>query len=167
MFSDPMEPPLSVAISVIMQGNKVLLLETVKGPYAGLIGLPGGKIEGNEHASDAAVRELLEESGIKSKVKKCLGVVSELFMENNEVRHHFMLSVFDMEFRGYGEITDKHKGRKLEWLDLSTIKENRQRIIPSDFLLLERLAGNTRTSYYDCVLEKEGDTVHLRKFEEV
>ncbi|MGC9310495.1 MAG: NUDIX hydrolase [Candidatus Aenigmatarchaeota archaeon] len=58
------ERPLAVAIAALINENKILLIKRLKGDYAGFLGLPGGKVEKDEHVSEAAKREILEEAGI-------------------------------------------------------------------------------------------------------
>ncbi|MCD6094481.1 NUDIX domain-containing protein [bacterium] len=45
------ENPLSVVISALIKNNQILLIKRVRGDYIGLWGLPGGKIEKEEHLS--------------------------------------------------------------------------------------------------------------------
>jgi len=88
--------PLSIAISALIKDNKILLIKRKKGDYVGLLGLPGGKIEKGEHVGEAAVREILEESGIACEFRNHLGFVSEHLVENGEVSNHFLLHVCEL-----------------------------------------------------------------------
>ena len=47
-------------------GNRVLMCRRKKEPYIGMSNFAGGKIEDDESGSDAAYRELFEETGITS-----------------------------------------------------------------------------------------------------
>ena len=163
--SDPMgERPLAIAVSALVRDDKILLIRRIKGSYAGLMGLPGGKIERNEHASDAAVREALEESGIESTVKRFMGTVSEHEVEDGRVVNHYLLFLFELEPK-HTRISEGSEG-KLEWCDLKEIGKMKDRIIPSDFEIICRLTEN-EVCYYNCAIEKAGGTYRLREFNQV
>lgn len=51
--------------AVIVEGNKILLVEKTRGPYAGLLDLPGGRLEPGESLEEALVREVKEETGLQ------------------------------------------------------------------------------------------------------
>jgi ADP-ribose pyrophosphatase YjhB (NUDIX family) len=157
------ELPLAVVISALIKDNKILLIKRIRGDYVGLLSLPGGKIEKNEHLSEAATREILEESGIKSEFKDHLGFVSEHLIENGNITQHFLLHVCELEPKTT-EITKDEEG-KLEWFDLDKIQDMKEQIIPSDFLMIENIIKNKKKGYYNCVLEKIGDNHILKKFE--
>jgi 8-oxo-dGTP diphosphatase len=68
-----MSPPkhiVSAATIVLNEQNEILL---IKGPRRGWE-MPGGQVEEGESLRDAAIRETLEESGIKVEVVKFCGV---------------------------------------------------------------------------------------------
>lgn len=154
---------LSVAIAVLVRDNKILLIKRIRGDYVGLFGLPGGKIEKDEHFSEAAVREILEESGIKSEFKDYCGLVSEHLIENKIITRHFLLHIC----RLFPKTTDVSSGAegKLEWFDLKLIDRIKSKIIPSDFLMIEKMILNKERYYYECVIEKCGNDHILKKFE--
>lgn len=58
--------PVPAAIAVVFNGESVLLVRRANPPDAGLWGFPGGKMEMGEGVRDTAVRELLEETGIRA-----------------------------------------------------------------------------------------------------
>ncbi len=49
---------------ILVRDNQLLLVRKARGPYTGLLDLPGGKPEPGESDSDALLRELTEETGI-------------------------------------------------------------------------------------------------------
>jgi ADP-ribose pyrophosphatase YjhB (NUDIX family) len=157
------ELPLAIVISAIIKDNKILLLERIKGDYVGLLGLPGGKIEKNEHVSNAAIREIFEESGIESEFMSHLGFVSEHLIENGIIIQHFLLHICKLSPKTV-DITNESEG-KLVWHELSDLVKMKNKIIPSDYLIIEKVIKNKEKNYYDCVIEKIGKNYKLKKFE--
>jgi ADP-ribose pyrophosphatase YjhB (NUDIX family) len=157
------ELPLAVAISALIKDNKILLIKRVRGDYIGLLGLPGGKIEKNEHLSEAAVREILEESGIESNFKNHLGFVSEHLIENNTVLQHLLLHICELEPLTTNILNDSEG--KLAWFNLDNLQNIKDQIIPSDFLIIEKIIKNKEKGYYNCILEKNGENYSLKKFD--
>ena len=62
---------------VLIHDEKILLVKRAKPPYKGSWVLPGGYIDWNETAEQAVVRELWEETGVRSKVIRQVGVYSD------------------------------------------------------------------------------------------
>ena len=156
------ELPLSVAIAVLIKDNKILLIKRKRGDYIGLFGLPGGKIEKNEHFSEAATREILEESGVKSKFENYCGLVSEHLVEDEKIMQHFLLHICRL-FPKTMNISSNSE-EELEWFDLKLIDKMEKEIIPSDFLIIEKIVFNKEKYYYECVIEKCGNKYILKKF---
>ena len=157
------ELPLSVAISALINKDKILLIKRIKGDYIGYWGLPGGKIEKDEHVSEAAVREIIEESGIDSDFKSHLGIVSEHLIEDDRVMQHFLLHVCELEPKSV-VITNGTEGR-LKWFDINRLNEQNEKIIPSDYHMIEKMVLDRNNKYYECVVEKNGEKHVLKKFE--
>ncbi|MCD6149864.1 NUDIX hydrolase [bacterium] len=155
------ELPLAVAISVLIKDNQILLIKRLRGDYAGLLGPPGGKIKKNEHLSEAAIREILEESGIESDFKNYLGFVSEHLIENGNILQHFLLHICELEPKTANILNDSEG--KLAWFNLDDLQNLKDKVIPSDFLIIEKIVKNRGKGYYNCVLEKNGDNYFLKK----
>lgn len=99
-YDDPAAPkpnsvvPAAVALVARDDGAVLLIRRTDNGNWA----LPGGAIEMNESAAGAAVRETLEETGIRVEVTGLLGVYSDPrhiihFTSNDEIRREFSVVV--------------------------------------------------------------------------
>src|SRR3989344_5101316 len=84
--------PLSVAIAVLIKEDEILLIKRKKADYIGYWALPGGKIKHNEHVSEAAIRELKEETGIDADFLEYCGLVSERLIDGAEQKH-FLLNL--------------------------------------------------------------------------
>jgi 8-oxo-dGTP diphosphatase len=88
MRSEP-APEREGASIAVFKGGAVLLVRRTKGPFRGLWSLPGGSVEEGEEPVEAALRELLEETGTSAKVE---GMLDKVIVEVGEGRYR--LSVF-------------------------------------------------------------------------
>ncbi len=71
-------PALTVDVAVFVRGEPLLVLLIQRGepPFAGEWALPGGFVEEGEVVASAAARELAEETGIRARDLRLLGVYS-------------------------------------------------------------------------------------------
>jgi len=86
-------PAPSAAVGVVcLKGRDVLLIQRGQPPLKGAWSLPGGRIEWGERASDAALRELREETGVEAELLGLLDVVDGLFNgADGAVSAHYVL----------------------------------------------------------------------------
>ncbi|MDI6721320.1 MAG: NUDIX hydrolase [Candidatus Aenigmarchaeota archaeon] len=68
--------PVAAADGVIIENGKVLLLKRRIEPK-GYWCLPGGAVEYGERVEDAVNREVLEETGLRTKIDRLIGVYSD------------------------------------------------------------------------------------------
>ena len=92
--------PVAAVSAAIFRGERVLLVERGKGRLAGLWSLPGGHIELGEKATDAALREVREETGIDAAIIGTAGT-HDVILRDGEGRleAHYVLAVFYGEWR--------------------------------------------------------------------
>lgn len=94
-FSSPLGQcpvrPVPATIGVVFQGEKVLLVRRANPPDAGRWGLPGGKINHGESIAQAAVREVLEETGVHTVAGPVFTAVDCFDMRQGRLHQHFIL----------------------------------------------------------------------------
>jgi 8-oxo-dGTP diphosphatase len=100
--------------AVVVRDGKVLLVKRGRPPFEGLYALPGGFVEEGETVEAAAERELLEETGVRARVERLLGVYSE---PGRDPRGHVASVVFVMRYEG-GEPEGGDDAADAEWLPL-------------------------------------------------
>lgn len=93
---------------VVLFGNAILLLKKYNGDWV----LPKGKVEDGEDRQDAALREVLEETGVKADIIKYLGEIHYTFKENwDESRSvHKTVYWYLMKARYMDTIPQKEEG---------------------------------------------------------
>jgi 8-oxo-dGTP diphosphatase len=92
-------PALAVD-GVVIKENEILLVRRKNEPYKGKFALPGGFVEYGEKTEDAVIREVFEETGCRTRVKKLLGVYSD---PTRDPRGHTVSIVYLLEPVG-GEV---------------------------------------------------------------
>ena len=79
-------PKVTVGI-VVWRGDEVLLIKRGKPPFQGQWSIPGGSVEWGERLEEAALRELMEETGVKAKIAGLIDV----FQSISENFHYVMV----------------------------------------------------------------------------
>ncbi|WP_457091203.1 NUDIX hydrolase [Microvirga sp. P5_D2] len=84
--------PIPAVIAVVIENDRALLVRRANPPDAGLWGYPGGKIEYGETVSEAAIRELREETGVEAKAQDIITTLDILVRaEDGAVTQHYIL----------------------------------------------------------------------------
>jgi len=71
--------PVPAVGVVCLRGREVLLVRRSKPPRQGEWSLPGGRIEWGERTANAALRELVEETGVEAELTGLIDVVDGVF----------------------------------------------------------------------------------------
>jgi 8-oxo-dGTP diphosphatase len=103
----------------IKKDNKILLLKRKNAHGDGTWSLVGGHLEFKETPEQCAVREVMEEAGIKIKNPKSVAFTNDIFEEEN---NHY-ITIYVMADYESGEVSnmEPQKCEKLEWHDWSNL----------------------------------------------
>jgi 8-oxo-dGTP diphosphatase len=87
-------PVLGVSVAVWRDG-KVLLVQRGHAPWRGAWSLPGGRVERGEKLTEAAARELAEETGLRLTTPHLVEALDAIDRtEDGSVRAHYVIVVF-------------------------------------------------------------------------
>ncbi|RLE50347.1 MAG: NUDIX hydrolase, partial [Candidatus Methanomethylicota archaeon] len=104
-------PALAVDIFIIFPDKSFILIKRSKPPFKDHWALPGGFVEYGETVENAAIREAEEETGLKVKLIKLIGVYSK---PDRDPRGHVVSIAFIAKpIGGQIKVTDEAKEIKL------------------------------------------------------
>lgn len=131
--------PQAAASAIVESDGRLLLVKRRNPPAADLYAFPGGRSEPGETPEDTALRELLEETGIKGH-KPRLFAFYDLKGEGDApgTATHFLLSVFRVEMSERCEVAAADDALEAAWFAIDDI---RRLPVPASVLeCVERLA---------------------------
>src|SRR5947209_19174851 len=106
----------SVAVDgIVLHGGKLVAVRRKNEPYRGMPALPGGFVELGETTVEAVVREVLEETGLETRVKRLVG---GFWSPNRDPRCHVISIVYELEATG-GRLNDGSGAAESERVDPS------------------------------------------------
>jgi 8-oxo-dGTP diphosphatase len=86
------ERPIVGVLAVVLRGERALVVRRSNPPMRGRWGFPGGVLELGETVAQGAMRELLEETGVKAEAAGPLTVIDTIDRDQEDrVRHHYTL----------------------------------------------------------------------------
>jgi 8-oxo-dGTP diphosphatase len=81
--------------AIIIERDRVVLVKRAHAPLLGEWSIPGGMLEVGETLRQAAVREVLEETGLRVEVSELLGVFDRIVRDADErTLYHYVLIDF-------------------------------------------------------------------------
>ena len=111
--------PKLTADGAVLKDNKILLIKRRNNPYKGKWGLPGGFVEYGERVENAVVREVLEETGLKTKVIDIVGVYSD---PKRDPRGHTITVAYLLKLKG-GELKSGDDASDAKFFDFKNLPE--------------------------------------------
>lgn len=93
-MSGPERPVVAVGV-VVIDDDRVLLVQRAKPPSVGRWTVPGGKVELGESLEEAALRELLEETGMTATLGPLVEVLDRVVRDDDgRIAYHFVILDF-------------------------------------------------------------------------
>ena len=130
----------SAVLCFLREDDRVLLIHKKVGLGAGKINGPGGRIEPGEKAEEAAVREMIEEVGLRPRVLQRRAELSFIFTDGYSLRCTVFLA------HGYtGELRESREADPF-WCDVDRIPF--ERMWEDDALWLPRVLGGEELRGY-------------------
>ena len=102
---------------VVLKDGKVLLVKRKNPPFRDKWALPGGFVDYGETTEDAVVREVLEETGLKTQIDSLFGVYSD---PQRDPRGHTITVVYLLEVYG-GELKSGDDAADVRFFDLDDL----------------------------------------------
>lgn len=144
-MSDVRIPTVFVALTVVREGDRYLLVEE----HTGLWSIPGGRADPGEHLTDAVIRECREESGVAIELESILRFEQTPMGPFARVRAFFLARPIG----GALKIESDEHSRRAQWFTREQIAsldirypgylraidhvEAKRRVFPLDLLVTE------------------------------
>jgi len=128
---------LPIVITILACKNRYLFIQRKNPPYEGLWSMIGGKVNIGEHITEAAIREVLEETGAQ-KLEDFVyrGLVSERLVDSDGILlSHFLIFVGHAMITEY---TQTHREGNLALFSLDEIHEKKEQFLPSDYEMFQQ-----------------------------
>ena len=137
------EHPLIGVGSIIIEGDRVVLVKRAHPPIQGHWSIPGGVLEVGEMVREAAVREAREETGLIVEPGELLGVFDRILRDPRQrVQYHYVLIDFLCRRTG-GELLAASDADEVRWftreeLPAMKLAEDTLEVIEKGFQTLHR-----------------------------
>jgi len=136
------KPGVGVGV-MILRGNKVLLGKRHSDPTKadselhgeGSWTMPGGKLEFQEELKEAAIREVMEETGIKVMNFELISVSNDKIPD----KHFVTIGFLAENFEGEPRVMEPDEITEWQWFDLNNLPH--PIFLPSEKILKNYLAG--------------------------
>ena len=111
-------PALTVD-AIIVDEDKIVLVQRLNNPYKDYWALPGGFVEYGEKVEDATIREAKEETGLDIELNKLVGVYSDA---NRDPRGHTVSVVYMASIVG-GQLKSDSDAKDVQYFEISELNK--------------------------------------------
>src|SRR5215475_7337427 len=138
------ERPIVGVLAVVMRGDRLLVVRRANPPMPGRWGFPGGVLELGETVAQGAMRELLEETGVKAEAAGPLTVIDTIDRDaEGRVRYHYTLVAVIGHWQS-GEGTAGDDADEVAWLTRTEIVEQGLPTAPALLPLIDLALSRAR-----------------------
>ncbi len=115
--------PIGGVGTVLIKDGKVLLIQRAAEPDKGMWSIPGGLIENGETAEEAAIREVMEETGLDIENIEFVDAVTKVvYDEEEKILYHF--AIFDFKSLSFkGEVTPQDDAMDAKWVKFEDVSK--------------------------------------------
>ena len=118
-----MERP-KIGVGVIIQApDQKILIGKRKGSHAPYYSIPGGHLENGETFEEAAMKEVLEETGLHIYNPKLICLTNNLRTYQETNKHYVSAILYTNEYSGKVEVKKKDKCEGWEWYAVQDIPQ--------------------------------------------
>ena len=111
------------AIILSEDKNEILLIKKSRGPYIGMLDLPGGSPEFEEELEDTLIRELKEETGLQVKNFAQIKTLVKIIRNDNKWFRHIGVIYFVETSGVVNTDSDGQDSNGCLWLNISEISD--------------------------------------------
>ena len=111
-------PKLTVD-GIVLKDGKILLIKRKNQPFENMWALPGGFVDYGEKTENAVIREMFEETGLKTKINHLVGVYSD---PNRDPRGHTVSVVYLLDVCN-GELKGGDDALEAKFFDLNNLPD--------------------------------------------
>lgn len=116
-FENRWRKPSVTADGIVFKDRRIVLIRRRNDPFKGSHALPGGFVDYGERLEDCVVREVLEETGLRTEVVGLVGVFSA---PDRDPRGHFVTAVYELRPVG-GSLKAGDDASSAEWVPVDRI----------------------------------------------
>lgn len=109
-------PKVGVGVIIVNQEGLVLIGKR-KGSHSPAYSIPGGHLEMGETFEEAAIKEVLEETGLRIFSPKVICVTNNLETYKAEGKHYISVTLLTDQFEGTPVVLEPDKCESWQWLD--------------------------------------------------
>ncbi|MDQ3570440.1 MAG: NUDIX domain-containing protein [Actinomycetota bacterium] len=110
-------PQLCVG-AVVVEGTRLLMVRRGRDPGAGRWSIPGGHVEPGETVTEAVVRELREETGVRGVCQDLVG-----WLERTGPDHHLVILDFAVKVQASEELAPGDDATDAAWVPLDDVPQ--------------------------------------------